>query len=88
MFTSADPKRGRTPTSGPFSLDQPLPTVPVPLLPGDADVFLDLQLALTTVYELSDYDLEIDYTKPPDVPLSPEQAAWVDEHLRAAGLRP
>ena len=30
----------------------------------------------------------IDYSKPPNVPLSPEQAAWVNEHLRAAGLRP
>jgi hypothetical protein len=72
----------------PISLDQPLPTIPVPLLPGDADVFLDLQLALTNVYDLSEYDLEIDYTQPPDGPLSAEQATWVDEHLRAAGLRP
>ncbi|MGP0067286.1 MAG: DUF4058 family protein [Isosphaeraceae bacterium] len=72
----------------PVPLDQPLPTIPVPLLPGDADVPLDLQLALTTVYDLSDYGLEIDYTQPPDGPLSPEQAAWVDVHLRAEGLRP
>ncbi len=71
----------------PILLDQPLPTIPVPLLPGDADVFLDLQLALTTVYDLSDYNLEIDYTQSPGGPLSAEQAAWVDERLRAAGLR-
>jgi Protein of unknown function (DUF4058) len=72
----------------PISLDQSLPSVPVPLLPGDADVYLDLQLAVATVYDLSEYDLEIDYTQPPDGPLSPEQAVWVDERLRAAGLRP
>ena len=30
----------------------------------------------------------IDYSKPPEVPARPEQAAWVDQHLRAAGLRP
>lgn len=72
----------------PIPLDQPLPRLPVPLLAGDPDVSLDLQLALTTVYDLSDYDLEIDYTQPPGEPLSPEQAAWVDERLRAAGLRP
>jgi hypothetical protein len=72
----------------PILLDQPLPTIPVPLLPGDADVFLDLQLALTTVYDLSDYNLEIDYTQPPGGRLSPTEAAWVDERLRAAGLRP
>jgi hypothetical protein len=71
----------------PIPLDQPLPAVPVPLLAGDPDVALDLQLALATVYDLSDYDLEIDYAKPPDVSLSPQEAAWVDGHLRAAGLR-
>jgi hypothetical protein len=72
----------------PILLDQPLPMVPVPLLAGDPDVFLDLELALTTVYDLSDYDLEIDYTQPPDGPLSSEEAARVEERLRAAGLRP
>jgi hypothetical protein len=72
----------------PIRLDQPLPTIPVPLLAGDADVNLDLQLALATVYDLSDYDLEIHYTQPPGGPLTPEQAAWIEEHLRAAGLRP
>ena len=37
----------------PILLDQPLPAVPVPLLAGDADARLDLQLALTTVYDES-----------------------------------
>ncbi len=72
----------------PIRLDQPLPIIPVPLLPGDADVLLDLQLALTTVYDLSEYDLEIDYTQPPEGPLDPQQTTWVDERLRAAGQRP
>ncbi len=72
----------------PIHLDQPLPQIPIPLLAGDADVMLDLQMALTAVYDLSDYGLEIDYSRPPEVPLTPEQAAWVDQHLRGAGLRP
>jgi hypothetical protein len=72
----------------PITLDQPLPDVPVPLLPGDADVKLDLQQALTEVYDQSALRYIIDYSKPPEVPLSPEQTAWVDEHLRTAGLRP
>jgi hypothetical protein len=71
----------------PIKLDRSLPRVPVPLLAEDRDVELDLQLALTTVYDLSDYDLEIDYTQSPDVPLSSEEAAWSDSCLRAAGLR-
>ncbi len=72
----------------PVRLDQPLPQVPIPLLAGDGDVMLDLQAALTAVYDLSDYGLEIDYSGPPEVPLTPEQSAWVSPHLRAAGLRP
>src|SRR5438132_1584426 len=34
----------------PITLREPLPRVPVPLLPGDEDIPLDLQAALSTVY--------------------------------------
>jgi hypothetical protein len=71
----------------PISLDRSLPKVPIPLLGEDPDVELDLQLALTSVYDLSDYDREIDYTKPPNARLSPEEAEWSDSRLRTAGLR-
>ena len=67
----------------PVRLDQPLPSVPVPLLAGDADVPLDLQLALTSVYDTFRYDRTIDYARPPEVPLrTPEEVAWVEERLR------
>jgi len=59
----------------------------VPLLPGDADVSLDLQQALTTVYDIIGYDELVDYSQPPYGPLTPEQAAWVEERLRSAGRR-
>jgi hypothetical protein len=72
----------------PILLDQPLPTVPVPLRGGDADARLDLQQALTMAYDECCFSDMIDYAKPPAVPLTAEQAAWVDQHLRAAGLRP
>lgn len=83
-------RAGRRPMTQvwPLTLNQPLPTVPVPLLEGDADVLLDLQTALTNVYDLCRYDLVIDYARPPDVPLPPDMAAWADERLRAAGKRP
>ena len=71
----------------PIPQDQPLPEVPVPLIAGDADAKLDLQQALTTVYDDNRLSSLIDYSKPPEVPLSPEQAAWVQKCLRAAGLR-
>ncbi len=68
-------------------LAAPLPAVPVPLSPGDADVSLDLQLALTTIYDLCGYDLAVNYARPPKVRLPPEEARWVEERLQAAGLR-
>jgi hypothetical protein len=48
---------------------------------------LDLQLALTIVYDLSGYDLELNYEQPPVVALSAGELAWIDQYLRAAGLR-
>lgn len=71
----------------PIALGEPLPTVPVPLLPGDTDVLLDLQAALTAAYDLVGYDLLVDYTQPPDVPLADRETAWVEAHLRTAGVR-
>jgi hypothetical protein len=72
----------RRPTADvwPISLRQPLPTIPVPLRLGDADVPLDLQAVLTTLYDVFRYGRELDYTRPPAVPLQADDAAW------AAGL--
>ena len=71
----------------PVALDQVLPTVPVPLLPGDDDVLLDLQAAFTAAYDLPGYDLIIDYTQPPDAPLTEVESDWVACHLHKVGLR-
>jgi hypothetical protein len=71
----------------PIGLADPLPKVPVPLLPGDADVELDVQLALRTVYDLVGYDLTIDYQADPPPPLDAEQKKWLDQRLRATGVR-
>jgi hypothetical protein len=71
----------------PIALADSLPTVPVPLLPHDPDVHLDLQAAFTAAYDLPGYDLIVDYTQPPDVPFTEAEAAWAETHLRLAGLR-
>lgn len=68
----------------PIGLDAGLPEVPVPLLPGDADVMLDLQQAFTTIYDLLGYDLAVDYTAPPEVPLRADAAAWAAARVHAA----
>jgi hypothetical protein len=71
----------------PIPLPAPLPEVTVPLLPGDADAVLNLQQALTTVYDILGYDELIDYRQPPPGSLSPAELAWLDEQLRRAGRR-
>lgn len=72
----------------PISLHQPLPTVPVPLLPPDPDVPLNLQAAVKACFDLVGYERLLDYSGPPPPPdLSDEDAAWVEEILCSAGLR-
>ncbi len=71
----------------PVSLREPLPTVPVPLLPPDPDVPLDLQAALDACFDLVGYERLLDYSaSPPPPDLDEGDAAWVAETLRAAGL--
>jgi hypothetical protein len=65
----------------PIRLDQSLPTIPVPLLPGDVDVDLDLELAFTTIYDQLGYDLAVNYADSPEFPLSSEDAAWARERI-------
>ena len=70
----------------PMSLRNPLPPIPVPLRPRDADLWLELQPLLDRVYRAGRYD-DIDYGKEPIPPLSGEDAQWADALLRDAGRR-
>lgn len=60
-----------------LTLRDRLPIIPVPLLAGDADSYLDVQAALDGVYDALGYDLSIDYRQPPQPPLSDDDATWV-----------
>ena len=67
----------------PIGLSDLIPVVPVPLLPPDPDVYLDLGAALAQVYENAGYEDGLDYTQPPPPPpLTPADAAWVETVLR------
>ncbi len=70
----------------PIYFDQSLPVLPIPLLADDPAASLDLQQAFSTVYDVCSYDLIIDYSAPPEVPLPAEAAAWAEDRLRTAGL--
>lgn len=60
----------------PVALDEPLPTIPVPLLPPDLDVALDMTLILRNIYQRAVYERRIDYTAPvPPPPLRPAMQA-------------
>lgn len=66
-----------------INLPDRLPIVPVPLRQPDADVTLDLGLALQTIYERAAYDLSIDYTAPPPPPaLAEDELLWLRHQLQ------
>lgn len=72
----------------PIQLRDPLPAVPVPLLPPDPDVPLDLQAAVNACFALVGYERLLNYSDPPPPPaLSEAEAAWVTNCLHAAGWR-
>jgi hypothetical protein len=66
----------------PFSVRQPIPTFPLPLLPDDDEPTVDLGTLLNHVYDRAGYDLVIRYDQTPTPPLSAEEAAWVGERMK------
>lgn len=67
-----------------WPLSHPLPAIPVPLAGEDPDVWLNLQLAFTTVYERAAYAYSLDYRQPLEPPLNETDAAWVRQVVQAA----
>jgi hypothetical protein len=62
-----------------WSLDHPMPTLPVPLASPDPDIFVNLAEVLATTYQRGRYYKTINYQSPLDLPLSPDYAAWVQQ---------
>jgi hypothetical protein len=67
----------------PASFQRPLPSLPVPLSPADADVRLDLQPLIEAIYARSRYAADLDYARPLQPALSADESAWLAERLRA-----
>ena len=74
-------RRGRRPMAQvfPWMLRDKMPTIPIPLMMGDADVTLDLQAALSTVYDRAGYDLTLDYQAAIEPALDESAANWSGE---------
>jgi hypothetical protein len=69
------------------TLQKRLPKFKVPLAPDDRDVILDLQSAFSRAYDLGGFGARIIYENDPPVKLNDETSRWLDQHLRAHGLR-
>jgi hypothetical protein len=64
-------------------LDRPLRPIRIPLRPTDPDVVLELQPLVEQAYDRGRYD-GLDYSQTLQPPLLAQEAAWIDERLRAA----
>src|SRR5207248_1113284 len=58
-----------------FGVRQPIPAIPIPLLPGEDEPSLDLNGVLHALYGRARFDLRVDYAQPPVPPLSETDAA-------------
>ncbi len=66
-------------------LREPLPCIHIPLRYPDLDVPLDIQLLVNRCYETGRY-WKLDYAAPLVPPPNDEDAQWIAERLREAGL--
>jgi hypothetical protein len=63
-----------------------LPRIRIPLRATDPEARLDLQELLDQAYQDGGYG-DTNYRREPDPPFEPEEAAWADTLLKAAGRR-
>jgi hypothetical protein len=66
----------------PIQLADPLPTISIPLLPGDGEVPVSLQQVFERTYAAGPYHREINYSETVPLPnLTIEQMQWVKESV-------
>src|SRR5205823_6096354 len=71
----------------PIRLEQRLPEILLPLLPGEAGVSIDLQAVFDRCYDTGGYDRLSPYAgRSLDPPLPPDRAEWAAQLLRERGL--
>jgi hypothetical protein len=70
----------------PVALQQRLPTIPIPLRPGQRDVQLDLQFVFARCWDEGPYPELLNYHQPPPGELSESEHRWCREQLMKAGI--
>jgi hypothetical protein len=81
MVSRAD----RRPDCGiyPWTIRDPLPTIPIPLEAPDADVAIDLQHVFTTTFERGPFDQLVRYDEPVGISMADDMRTWVGDRLRS-----
>jgi hypothetical protein len=59
----------------------PLPSIPIPLVPPDADISLSIQTMIESIYARSRYERDIDYRQPLYPPLSQDEQSSLEKRL-------
>lgn len=70
-----------------FNVQHTIPLFPLPLRSGDTEPVINLNTLLNDIYDVSGYDLVIDYSKQPIPQLVKDNGAWADTLLRGQGLK-
>jgi hypothetical protein len=85
-FHSSISRAGRRPGCEVYSwsLDEPMPPLPVPLAQPDPDIVVDLAKVLVTTYERGEYWKTIDYQSPINLDLSDEYRGWIQQRVSAS----
>src|SRR5208283_3030549 len=65
-----------------WSIQRPLPKIPIPLEDPDPDVFLDLAEVFALAYQRGRYARLINYNRPLDLPLYPQDKEWAEKVAR------
>jgi len=60
-----------------WPMNHRLPTIPIPLDPGDREVTLDLQAVFDTVYDEAGYDYSLSYRREMSPPFRDAESTWV-----------
>jgi len=65
-----------------WSVRDPLPTIPIPLLPEDGEVAVDLAAVFATTYERGRYARSLDYGAAAPISAEAETAAWIGRQAK------
>jgi hypothetical protein len=69
-----------------FSLQDGLPTIPVPLEPEEAEPLIELQSLMNQIYDRAGFDYRVNYAADPPEPLSQAEKDWIAQQLQAQNI--